>query len=101
MPVIGTLQSFRDHLHSGEGVHIVFVEPKANTRQPSLDLLSQGPPPDRATLTIGPEGGWSDEELDHARAAGCKLLTVGTRTLRADATPVAVLSVVLYLWGEL
>ena len=36
-----------------------------------------------------------------AVTAGFTLVTLGPRTLRADATPVVALSVLQYLWEEL
>ena len=50
---------------------------------------------------VGPEGGWTDEECGRARARGVRLVTLGHRTLRADAVPVAAISVLQFLWGDL
>jgi len=53
-----------------------------------------------ATLFIGPEGGWTDDEVALARAKGALPITLGPRTLRADAVPVAAISVLQFLWGD-
>jgi 16S rRNA (uracil1498-N3)-methyltransferase len=50
---------------------------------------------------IGPEGGWSSAEVDSAVAAGYVPITLGRRTLRADAMPTVALGVLLYLWSDL
>jgi 16S rRNA (uracil1498-N3)-methyltransferase len=40
---------------------------------------------------IGPEGGWSDDELTAAKAAGCRIVSLGRLILRAEtASAVAV-----------
>ena len=40
--------------------------------------------------------------VDALRAArGVRLVTLGQRTLRADAVPVAAISVLQFLWGDL
>lgn len=55
--------------------------------------------PDRATLVIGPEGGWTAEELQIAAGLGT-LITLGQRTLRADAMALVALSAMFARWGE-
>ena len=56
-------------------------------------------PPARATLLIGPEGGWSAEEVEQAIAAGIEPLTLGPRTLRAELAPTVALSLLWARWG--
>ncbi|MDQ3417642.1 MAG: RsmE family RNA methyltransferase, partial [Acidobacteriota bacterium] len=56
-------------------------------------------PPSTVTILLGPEGGWSAEELEAATAAGCVLVTLGPLTLRADAMPVAAMAAVAALCG--
>jgi 16S rRNA (uracil1498-N3)-methyltransferase len=41
-----------------------------------------------ATLLIGPEGGWSDEELQLARRTGCLFQRLGPRRLRAETAAI-------------
>lgn len=54
-----------------------------------------------AALFIGPEGGFSERELQGARQAGVPLVTLGARTLRAETAAVVALSLVMYELGEL
>src|SRR5437762_2177700 len=61
----------------------------------------QGDRPATATILIGPEGGWSAEEVEAAVAAGYVPITLGRRTLRADAMPIVALGVLQYLWSDL
>ena len=49
-------------------------------------------------IAIGPEGGWSPEEVDQARDAGWRQWTLGARTLRAESAPLAALSILTYVW---
>jgi 16S rRNA (uracil1498-N3)-methyltransferase len=63
------------------------------------DLLKARPA--SASVLVGPEGGWSVAEVDRARRAGYRPLTLGRRTLRADAVPVVAISVLQFLWGDL
>lgn len=63
--------------------------------------LSAEPAPASALLIVGPEGGWTAEEVDVARRAACTPLTLGPRTLRADAAAAVAITALLCLWGDL
>lgn len=52
-------------------------------------------------LLIGPEGGLSELEIEQALAAGFAALTLGPRVLRTETAPIAAISLVQYLWGDL
>ncbi len=78
-------------------LRLVLVEPRADA--PSR--LAGVSTPQSAALLIGPEGGWTAEEIDAARRSGFHAVTLGQRTLRADAMPVAAIAVLQYIWGDL
>lgn len=40
------------------------------------------------SIFIGPEGGWSDEELQHAKEASATIMSLGTLTLRAETAAI-------------
>jgi 16S rRNA (uracil1498-N3)-methyltransferase len=78
-------------------MRLQLVEPGA------ADALPDGPLPAEPSaagtlIAIGPEGGWSPEEVDQARAAGWLQWTLGARTLRAESAPLAALSILTYAW---
>src|SRR5688572_28979503 len=50
---------------------------------------------------VGSEGGWSDEELDQARAAGVPIVTLGGRVLRAETAAIATAVLLQHLYGDL
>src|SRR5687768_13748931 len=52
-------------------------------------------------LIVGPEGGWSVTEVAAAHDSGAILMSLGERTLRADAVPIVGLTALLTSWGEL
>jgi len=69
---------------TGESTRIVLAE---NERETSLRAaLAAGP--DDAVLAIGPEGGWTDEELGWLREAGWKSATLGDSILRAETAAI-------------
>jgi 16S rRNA (uracil1498-N3)-methyltransferase len=64
---------------------------------PASGLLAAAPR--SAVVLVGPEGGWADEDLAVAREAGCLPISLGPRTLRADAAALVALSVLQHVWG--
>jgi 16S rRNA (uracil1498-N3)-methyltransferase len=58
-----------------------------------------GPRPERALALVGPEGGWTDDEVAGLAKAGARLMSFGPRTLRADLAPAVLLSALWTSWG--
>jgi len=52
-------------------------------------------------LLIGPEGGFHEDEIDHARENGFQTVTLGSRILRAETATLATVAIVQYLLGTL
>jgi 16S rRNA (uracil1498-N3)-methyltransferase len=50
---------------------------------------------------VGPEGGWDEEELAHAREHGWTLVTLGGRTLRAETAAITICVLLQHLLGDL
>ena len=80
-------------------LRLMLVEPSVGNGE-SLSALQKRPVPHDAALLVGPEGGWTEAECAAATKAGVGLMTLGHRTLRADAVPVAAISVLQFLWGD-
>ena len=53
------------------------------------------------TAIIGSEGGWSDEELNEARAAGVPIVTLGGRVLRAETAAIVATVLLQHSYGDL
>lgn len=66
------------------------------TRQDATPLFSrlQDSTIPNLEIAIGPEGGWTDTEVETALSAGFKPITLGKRILRAVTAPVAAISVI-------
>src|SRR3954468_21019443 len=83
------------------GLRMMLVEPTAGAPVEPMSALQRAPAPSDATVFVGPEGGWAAEECAAAMAHGVRLMSLGPRTLRADAVPVAAISVLQFLWNEI
>jgi 16S rRNA (uracil1498-N3)-methyltransferase len=79
---------------------LMLVEPSAASTVEPLSVLRGAAPPSEAVVLVGPEGGWDPLEVAAAQAAGVRLVSLGSRTLRADAVPIAALSVLEFLWDQ-
>jgi len=81
-----------------ESLNLIFVPSKPSR---PLDQLKIESGTKRATVLVGPEAGFSDEEVDQAIAAGFIPVSMGSRILRAEnAAPVAC-ALVMHALGEL
>jgi 16S rRNA (uracil1498-N3)-methyltransferase len=54
-----------------------------------------------ATALVGSEGGWSDEEIESARARNFHVITLGGRILRAETAAIMVAVLMQHLFGDL
>lgn len=101
VPSIGVGSSFADWLAGDRAVsRLLLVEPSAAVEGHPLSTLGGDRPPS-ASLLVGPEGGWSEAEIDAAVRAGCIPITLGRRTLRADAVPIVAIGLLQFVWGDL
>ena len=76
---------------------VMLVEPGASVQATPLTELR----PLRLTeLVVGPEGGWTPEEITAAEQSSCMLVTLGGITLRADAVPLVAISALRALWND-
>ncbi len=73
----------------------VFLDPYAEST-----LADTTPIDGQVTLLVGPEGGFSTQERDVAKAAGFIPLRMGSRILRTETASLAALAAVQMLWGD-
>lgn len=101
MPQIRTPLTLETYLDEPlPAARLMLVEPAIDLPAEPLSALRREPTPSDAAVLIGPEGGWTGAECETARVRGIRLMTLGARTLRADAVPVAAISVLQSLWGD-
>lgn len=64
-------------------------------------ILQTTEKPSSVCLLIGPEGGLNDDEIQLAESHNFASLRLGPRVLRTETAPIAAISLVQYLWGDL
>ena len=67
----------------------------------SLENLTRQPTSQSVTALVGSEGGWSDEEIETARARNFHVITLGGRILRAETAAITVAVLLQHRFGDL
>jgi 16S rRNA (uracil1498-N3)-methyltransferase len=101
LPVIGDGMPFEEWvMQDNTEMRLMLVEPSVTLEGHPVSTL-QGQRPASSTLLVGPEGGWAPEEIETAVRAGWVPITLGRRTLRADAVAVVAIGVLQFVWADL
>ena len=98
LPELAPLTAFADAVSAAQNSAFdlrLLAHVGASEAQPALAT-----PPQRIALAIGPEGGFSDPEVTFARANGFIPYTLGSRILRAETAPAALLAHLQTRFGE-
>ncbi|MBN1866759.1 16S rRNA (uracil(1498)-N(3))-methyltransferase [Candidatus Sumerlaeota bacterium] len=100
MPVrfFARLEDALDAVPAG-ATRYVFWEATAHSRAEQKSGFAA--PDDGACALIGPEGGFTPEEIEAVRAAGFETRSLGPRILRAETAALAAATILLYQAGEL
>lgn len=101
LPHIAPVRTFDEWLESPTaGFRLIFVEPSAGCVTRPLKSVLDHDVPARAAVLIGPEGGWSPQEIEQALASAAVPVSLGPLTLRAESMPVAALAALTALWAS-
>lgn len=57
--------------------------------------------PEAVSFLVGPEGGLTDNEVEHAARQGFQAWQLGHRVLRTETAPVTLLAILQHRWGDL
>ncbi len=100
VPEIRTPLAFETFLQEPRpDLELMLVEPGTDDNVTPLSSFKNAAAPHDLSVWIGPEGGWDNRERLAAREHGARLVSLGPRTLRADAVTVAAVSILEFLWG--
>lgn len=66
-----------------------------------LDSLNPRGPVKSVALLIGPEGGFTEQEIDLARSSGFDACSLGPRILRAETAAISCCTLIQHLWGDI
>jgi 16S rRNA (uracil1498-N3)-methyltransferase len=98
VPQIEAIHELADFLAQGTGVRLMLWEGEPT---PLREVIRKIDAPSEIILLIGPEGGFSEQEVTAAQAQGFLVAGLGQRVLRAETATLSVLTIVQHLFGDL
>jgi 16S rRNA (uracil1498-N3)-methyltransferase len=94
LPELTEIEAIQDWVRHQSGLKI-FLDPYAGQTLAELKLDNM-----KVTLLTGPEGGFTAQEREIAKAAGFIPVRLGSRILRTETAAIAALAAVQMLWGD-
>lgn len=100
IPEVQSIVGFNDlltnHLFSYDLSLILWENEKIITLK---DIINSSPVPHKILYLIGPEGGFSEEEINLAKKYGLKAISLGNNYLRSETAAIFVLSILKYFYN--
>jgi 16S rRNA (uracil1498-N3)-methyltransferase len=88
--------AYTPNIRAGRG--LIFWEKGGKKITDTLDAVTGGDP---CVVAIGPEGGFTSEEVAIAESGGLRIATLGNRILRAETAAIAATAIIQFLEGDL
>ena len=85
-------------LSESSGPRILFWEQEDEFTLSDIDWKQQF---DSASIMLGPEGGFSEQEIGAARDLGWQTVSLGSQVLRAETATIAAISIVQHCLGKM
>lgn len=93
LPTLNEVTSFAETLQVSAQSKILFAEKDGNSLK---SILCRAP----VLYFIGPEGGWTQRELQNAESHGAKLVRLGAHIMRAETAAIVAAGLIQYELGE-
>ena len=101
IPEVSGVKSFAEALEDAKKLNMCLIPYElAKDMAQTREVLSSIKPGMSVGIFIGPEGGFEEEEVEQAAAAGARPITLGRRILRTETAGMAVMSMLVYLLEE-
>ena len=94
LPVLDPAMEFKDILQAPAASKIMFAERDGGSLK---SALAGGP----VLFLVGPEGGWTEDELKSAALAGFRAVSLGAGILRSETAAIVGASLIRYELGDL
>ena len=95
-PAVSESLDFTVVLEKSSRFDLKLIAHNGDNAKSLASILSQkSAPPETGIILIGPEGGFSDKEVELAQAHGFEILSLGPRRLRAETSGLVAASILL------
>ncbi len=98
---VGPIIAYQEMLKLGQShqIKVVFWE---NATEPLENVIHAYPADSRRIcIVLGPEGGFTDKEIEAARSMGFQAASLGSRILRAETAALSACVLMQYVFGDL
>ena len=99
VPAVHEPVHFRDFLVSQDGKGVIFSEEEGMKLSEAVSSLGLHAP--SLVIVIGPEGGFSEEEVIFAQEKGFLAVSLGKRILRAETAAISAVALIQFLLGDM
>jgi 16S rRNA (uracil1498-N3)-methyltransferase len=100
VPKIESLQTYSHMLHTASTDHLRLILWEGDGIK-LKEMLEGSKEKKKVFFIIGPEGGFSQDEVEKAERSGFVAVTLGRRILRAETASLCFLSILQYEWGDM
>ena len=100
IPQVANPVSFKEALELSKEMDFACIAYEKEDRT-NLKSYIEGSRGKKISVLIGPEGGFSKEEIDQAQEAHVQAITLGPRILRSETASIVLVSNILYELGEM
>lgn len=100
IPNIILAENLEDALRMGNrSVNLMLWEREKDRRL--HEVLDGSPPPAGVGMLVGPEGGFTEDEVSIAGGNGFMPVSLGQRILRTETAGLAMMAILQYQWGDM
>lgn len=105
IPAIKNTMTFKEALQYGKGMDVCIIpyenaDSTESGMKKTKELITGIKSRDSVAIFIGPEGGFSDEEIELAIGAGIVPISLGRRILRTETAGLAIISMIMLQMEE-
>ncbi len=90
VPKMDEIQKFNEALRQAQGISILLDRSGEPINKFNLKLTTNN-----LKLFVGPEGGWTEAELELAKKSGADIVSLGSRVLRTETAGMAAAAILL------
>lgn len=96
LPKLHPIQAFEDSFGDDDSTLALLLSPDADMHWSNLNK-----PTSKVGLWVGPEGGFSEDEVLMAKEQSLQLVAMGPRILRTETASIAGISIIQAKWGDI